>query len=29
VLRIAFSAVAASDIKELFDGIYSACKDCK
>ncbi|WP_320113462.1 aminotransferase class I/II-fold pyridoxal phosphate-dependent enzyme [Draconibacterium orientale] len=29
VLRVAFSAVAASDVKELFDGIYNACKDCK
>ncbi|HYQ58545.1 MAG TPA: hypothetical protein VEP89_14490, partial [Draconibacterium sp.] len=29
VLRIAFSAVAAADVKELFDGIYAACKDCK
>lgn len=29
VLRIAFSAVAASDVKEMFEGIYSACKDCK
>lgn len=29
VLRIAFSAVAASDVKELFERIYSACKDCK
>ncbi len=29
VLRIAFSAVAANDVKELFDGIYNACKDSK
>lgn len=29
VLRIAFSAVAAADVKEMFDGIYMACKDCK
>ena len=29
VLRVAFSAVAASDVKELFEGIYNACKDCK
>ncbi len=29
VLRIAFSAVAASDVKEMFEGIYNACKDCK
>lgn len=28
VLRIAFSAVAASDINDLFEGIYKACKDC-
>ncbi|MDA3928717.1 MAG: aminotransferase class I/II-fold pyridoxal phosphate-dependent enzyme [Prolixibacteraceae bacterium] len=29
VLRVAYSAVAACDVKELFDGIYSACKDVK
>ncbi len=29
VLRVAYSAVAASDVKELFEGIYEACKDCK
>jgi len=29
VLRVAYSAVAAKDIKELFEGIYGACKDCK
>ena len=29
VLRVAYSAVAASDIKELFDGVYNACKDAK
>lgn len=29
VLRVAFSAVAASDVKEMFEGIYLACKDCK
>jgi len=29
VLRIAYSAVAASDVKELFEGIYNACLDCK
>jgi len=29
VLRIAFSAVAAADVKEMFDGIYNACKECK
>lgn len=27
VLRVAFSAMAASDAKELFDGILAACKD--
>lgn len=29
VLRLAFSAVAAKDIKALFEGIYSACIDCR
>ncbi|TKG96388.1 aminotransferase class I/II-fold pyridoxal phosphate-dependent enzyme [Puteibacter caeruleilacunae] len=29
VLRIAFSAVAAEDVKEMFEGIYNACLDCK
>jgi aspartate/methionine/tyrosine aminotransferase len=29
ILRVAFSAVAASDIKDLFEGIYSACKEFK
>jgi len=29
VLRIAFSAVAAADVKEMFEGIYMACRDCK
>lgn len=29
VLRIAFSAMAASDVKELFNGIYSACREYK
>ena len=29
VLRIAFSAVAAADVKEMFEGIYLACKECK
>jgi aspartate/methionine/tyrosine aminotransferase len=28
LLRIAFSAVAETDIKEMFEGIYNACKDC-
>ncbi len=27
ILRIAFSAVAASDVKEMFEGIYNACKE--
>ena len=27
LLRIAYSAVAAKDVEELFEGIYSACKD--
>lgn len=27
ILRIAFSAVAAKDVKDLFEGIYSACKE--
>ncbi|MBN1821728.1 MAG: aminotransferase class I/II-fold pyridoxal phosphate-dependent enzyme [Prolixibacteraceae bacterium] len=29
VLRVAYSAVAASDIKEMFEGIYNACLECK
>ncbi len=29
VLRVAYSAVAAKDVKELFEGIYKACNDCK
>jgi aspartate/methionine/tyrosine aminotransferase len=29
ILRVAYSAVAASDIKEMFEGIYLACKECK
>ena len=29
VLRVAYSAVAASDVKEMFEGIYMACLDCK
>jgi len=29
VLRIAFSAVAAGNVKEMFDGIYNACKEVK
>ncbi len=29
VLRIAYSAVAASDVAELFEGIYNACKEVK
>ena len=27
ILRIAFSAVAAKDVKEMFEGIYNACKE--
>lgn len=27
VLRIAFAAVAAKNVKEMFDGIYAACKE--
>jgi hypothetical protein len=27
VIRVAFAAVAANDVAELFDGIYKACKD--
>ena len=29
VLRIAYSAVAANDVSEMFEGIYNACKECK
>ncbi|WP_163707812.1 aminotransferase class I/II-fold pyridoxal phosphate-dependent enzyme [Mangrovibacterium lignilyticum] len=29
VIRVAFSAMAASDAKELFEGIYNACIDSK
>ncbi len=29
ILRVAFSAMAAADAKELFEGIYNACKDYK
>lgn len=28
ILRIAYSAVAAKDVKEMFEGIYGACKEC-
>lgn len=28
VLRVAYSAVAAKNVKEMFEGIYSACKEC-
>ena len=27
VLRVAYSAVAADDVEEMFEGIYNACKD--
>jgi len=29
IIRVAFSAVAASDVRELFEGIYQACQDLK
>ncbi len=29
ILRVAFSAMAASDAEELFEGIYKACQDYK
>lgn len=29
ILRLAFSAVAASDVKEMFEGIYKACEECR
>jgi len=29
LIRVAYAAIAASDVKELFDGIYSACKELK
>jgi aspartate/methionine/tyrosine aminotransferase len=29
IVRIAFAAVAASNMKKLFDGIYDACKEIK
>lgn len=29
IIRVAFAAVAASDVKALFEGIYNACKECK
>lgn len=29
VIRIAYSSVAASDTKKLFEGIYNACLDCR
>ncbi|MFV0376288.1 MAG: aminotransferase class I/II-fold pyridoxal phosphate-dependent enzyme [Mangrovibacterium sp.] len=29
VIRVAFAAMAASDTKELFDGLYNACIDSK
>ncbi len=28
IIRIAYSAVAAKDVAEMFEGIYMACKDC-
>ncbi len=29
IIRIAFAAVSANDIKALFDGLYNACKELK
>ncbi len=29
LLRVAFSAVAASDVEKMFEGIYAACKESK
>ncbi|HBL75512.1 MAG: aspartate aminotransferase [Bacteroidetes bacterium GWF2_42_66] len=29
IIRVAFAAVAAKDMKALFEGIYNACKECK
>ncbi|NQU51014.1 MAG: aminotransferase class I/II-fold pyridoxal phosphate-dependent enzyme [Bacteroidetes bacterium] len=29
LLRVAYSAVAATDVQEMFEGIYNACNDCK
>ncbi|MFA9393053.1 MAG: aminotransferase class I/II-fold pyridoxal phosphate-dependent enzyme [Prolixibacteraceae bacterium] len=29
LIRIAYSAVAASDVEELFEGLYGACKELK
>ncbi len=29
ILRIAYSAVAAKDVDEMFEGIYNACKECR
>ncbi len=29
LIRIAYSAVAAKDVDEMFEGIYNACKDCR
>lgn len=29
ILRIAYSAVAAKDVEEMFEGIYNACNDCR
>jgi aspartate/methionine/tyrosine aminotransferase len=28
ILRLAFSAVAAADVKDMFEGIYKACEEC-
>lgn len=29
LIRVAYAAIAANDVKELFDGIYAACKELK
>ena len=29
IIRLAFAAVAAKDMKQLFDGIYDACSELK
>jgi len=28
ILRLAYSAVAAKDVKDMFEGIYKACEEC-
>jgi hypothetical protein len=29
LIRVAYAAVAAKDVKALFEGIYEACKEIK